>query len=72
MVRPCGGSPLGGNRPDTELLEEQQAVGVGPVLGELAVGDAQGVGAGERDLPADRLGRSTGEAAPVGAARLPP
>jgi hypothetical protein len=35
---------LGGNLPDAKLLEEQQAVGVGPVLGELAVGDAQGIG----------------------------
>jgi hypothetical protein len=35
----------GGNRLDAELLEEQQAVRVGPVLGEHAAVDAQGVGA---------------------------
>ena len=35
------GSPLGGHLADTELLEEQQAVGVSPVFGELAVGDAR-------------------------------
>src|ERR1035438_443777 len=55
-----------------ELLEEQQAVGVGPVLGELAAGDAQGVSAGEGYLPAGRLGCRAGEAAGVGAVRLPP
>ena len=48
--------PQGGNRLDAELLEEQQAVRVGPVLGEHAVVDAQGVGAGEGDLTADRIG----------------
>ena len=37
----------------------------------LAVGDAQGVGAGEADVPADRLGRRAGEAAGVDAVRPP-
>jgi hypothetical protein len=55
-------SPAGGYLAHAELLEEQQAVGIGPVLGALAVGDAQG--AGEGDLPADRLGRRAGEANP--------
>jgi hypothetical protein len=53
-------------------VEEQEAVSVGPVLGELAVGDAQDVGAGEGEVPAGRLGRRAGEAAGVGAACLPP
>ena len=48
--------PPGGHLPDAQLLEEQQAVRVGPVLGEHAVGDAQGIGAGEADLAANRLG----------------
>src|SRR6516164_939279 len=63
---------VGGHFPDTELLDEQQAVGVTPVLGDLAVGDAQDVGAGEGDLPADRVRGGAGEAAAVGAARPPP
>src|SRR5271170_1610326 len=70
----CGvsGSAAGGHLVYAELLEEKQAVGVGPVLGELAIGDAQGVSAGEGDGPADGLSRRAGEAAAVGAARLPP
>ena len=48
------GSPAGGHLAHAELLEEQQAVRVGPVLGELAAGDTQGVGACEDDPPADR------------------
>src|SRR5208282_875465 len=60
------GSSLGRHLADAELLDEQQAVGVGPVFGELAVGDAQGVGAGEGDGPADRVGGRAGEAAGVG------
>src|SRR5260370_1353598 len=62
----------GGHLADTELLEEQQAVGVGPVLCELAVSDAQDVGTGEADVPADGLGRRAGKAAAVGALRFPP
>ena len=54
---------VGGHLADAELLEEQQAVGVGPVLGELAVSGAQDVGTGETDVPADGLGRRAWEAA---------
>src|SRR5258708_8655595 len=66
------GRSAGGHLADAELLEEQQAVGVGPVLGELAVGGAQDVGTGEADVPAAGLGRRAGEAAVVGASPLPP
>lgn len=65
-------SPLGGYFAHAELLDKQQAVGVGPVLRELAVGDAQGVGPGEGDRSADSLGCRPGEAAGVGPVCLPP
>src|SRR6266851_5854173 len=54
------GRSAGGHLADAELLEEQQAVGVGPILCELAVSDAQDVGAGEAGVPADGLGRRPG------------
>ena len=37
-----------------QLLDEQQTVGVVPVLGDLSADDAQGVSTRERDFAADR------------------
>jgi hypothetical protein len=50
LMRLCGTRNLA----YPQLLDEQQTVGIGPVLGDLAVDDAQGIDARECDLAADR------------------
>lgn len=56
---------------DAELLNEQQAVGVGPLLRQHPVDDAERVGAGERDDRANRVVRRARESTAIGALGLP-
>ena len=57
---------------DAKLLEEEKAICIGPILREHAVGDTQGIGPGEVDLPADRLWTRAWQTASVCSLGPPP